>query len=135
MAPDAEPDALEKIRDLSRKDGRYSPEAYVFLFRGLDRILKNPPRGKAPGHVSGKELLAGIRELALEEFGYLARTVFESWGVRATRDFGEAVFVLVNAGLMGKTEQDRVEDFDEVFDFEAAFEKGFTVDWSKVKNA
>jgi uncharacterized repeat protein (TIGR04138 family) len=133
MADENEPDALEKLRAVAQEDGRYSLEAYVFTFRGLDRTLHRLDRRKGPSHVTGKELLEGIRDLALEEFGYLARTVFESWGVRTTRDFGEIVFVMVNAGMMGKTERDRVEDFDGVFEFEEAFEKGFTVDWERVR--
>ncbi|MHC5081994.1 MAG: Minf_1886 family protein, partial [Planctomycetota bacterium] len=85
------------------------------------------------GHVTGRELLEGARLRALEELGYLARTVFEGWGIRTTRDFGEVVFLLVKEELMGKTDQDSLEDFEDVYDFEEVFEKSFTVDWDKIR--
>ena len=77
------------------------------------------------GHVSGQELLEGIRDYALELFGPMARTVLEYWGIKNTRDFGEIVFNMIDAGLLGKAEQDSREDFENVYDFKAVFDKGF----------
>ncbi|MBI4566622.1 MAG: hypothetical protein HY716_18245 [Planctomycetes bacterium] len=107
------------LREITVRDGRYSIDAYGFIFEALEYTLKR--QGRPSGHVSGRELLEGIRDYALEQFGGLASLVFECWGVHATDDFGEIVFNLVEAGLMGKTENDRREDFRNIYDFGDAF--------------
>ncbi len=112
---------IDKIRAIARTDGRYAPEAYAFIFEALDFTLK---RIEMHRHVTGQELCEGIRDLAIERFGLLARTVFKHWGVTRTRDFGHIVFNLVESGLMGKTEDDRIEDFDHVYDFDEVFDRG-----------
>lgn len=111
------PDDL--LRDLVARDPRYRPDAYRFVFEALDYTLK--ARGRAGGHVSGRELLEGIRDFALDQFGGLAGLVFDQWGIRCTGDFGEIVFNLVEAGLMGKTENDSREDFRDVYEFQDVF--------------
>ncbi len=111
------PDDL--LRDLVARDGRYRPDAYRFVFEGLDYTLRS--LGRKGGHVSGRELLEGIRDCALDQFGGLAGLVFEQWGIRCTGDFGEIVFNLVEAGLMGKTESDSREDFRDVYEFRDVF--------------
>ena len=68
-------------------------------------------------HVSGRDLVYGISEFALDRFGPMARTVFDHWGIQQTRDFGEIVFNLVEGNLMSRTDDDCIDDFDEVFDF------------------
>lgn len=123
---------IERIWDIAREDGRYSAEAFLFVFRALDHTVKNVSRRRPPGHVTGAELLRGIAELARQEFGFLARTVFEGWGVRDTLDFGRIVFVLVEAEMMGRNDNDTIEDFRDVYDFEDMFERGFTIDWNEV---
>ena len=82
-------------------------------------------------HVSGDELLQGIRELAVRQFGPLTRTVFENWGVTKTLDFGEIVFQLVDAGLMGKTDEDKLDDFKDVYDFRKVFDDKLQVEIDK----
>jgi uncharacterized repeat protein (TIGR04138 family) len=111
------PDDL--LRDLVARDPRYRPDAYRFIFEALDYTLK--AQGRKAGHVSGRELLEGIRDFALDQFGGLAGLVFDQWGVRCTGDFGEMVFNLVEAGLMGKTESDSREDFRDVYAFRDVF--------------
>lgn len=129
-------DALEKI---AARDARYDREAYRFVRDALDftqqllaRNAERPPRaGRKPGkkspphHVSGRELLDGIREHALKEFGPMVVTVFEAWGIRQTTDFGEIVFNMVEAGLLNKTAEDSRADFEGVYDFKEAFEQPF----------
>jgi len=110
--------ALLKILD---KDKRYDPEAYSFIMAGLDYTMK---RLKRKGHVSGRELSDGIRDYAMEQFGPMARLVLEKWGIRSTNDFGEIVFNLIDSGLLGKTDEDRKEDFHNRYDFKEAFDKG-----------
>ena len=116
--------AAEKFRRLLQKDRRYDPEAYNFVYEALDFTLKNVVKspGRSSQHVSGTELLDGIRRYSIEEFGCLAQTVLESWGVRETRDFGEIVFNLVKHDLMGKQESDSKEDFHSLYDFEDVFD-------------
>ena len=83
-------------------------------------------------HISGKELLEGVRLLAQEKYGLLAQTVFRSWGVESTGDFGRIVFELVERGEMRKTERDQLADFVDVYDFHEAFDQNYTID---VRNA
>jgi uncharacterized repeat protein (TIGR04138 family) len=79
-----------------------------------------PPQ--AVGHVSGQEFFESARRLALRQFGFLARTVFESWGLRTTADMGDVVYSLIASGHLEKTPQDRRADFTDVYDFETAFQ-------------
>ena len=117
-----------KLAEVVQRDPRYAYEAYEFIDRALhhaQKLLgKQRPPDAIPGdprlHVSGKELLDGIRSLALAEFGLLAKTVFEMWGVHRTDDFGNIVFNLIEAGLMSKTPEDNLADFCDVYDFEQA---------------
>ena len=110
----------DPIADIIRKDPRYPRAAYDFVREALQRIVEKLPKAR---HVSAKELLQGLREFARDEFGPLAREVFESWNVRETADFGRIVFHLVEAGEMGKTDEDDIADFDAVYTFDEAFPK------------
>ena len=128
---------------LIREDRRYYAEAYVFVWEALnfaqqemglgtehvsepvesaaeDEETRQPQR-----HVTGQELCEAIRRYALKQYGYMARTVLNSWGIRSTGDFGEIVFNLIRIGRMRKTKDDRREDFDDQYDFETAFEQEF----------
>jgi len=120
MAEKRELGAYERIRAICRRDARYRQDAYYWIFEALEHTLRSLP---APRHVTGQELCHGIRLLALERFGPLARAVFRSWGVTRTDDFGRIVFHLIEVELMGKTEQDSFEDFQGVFDFAEAFDE------------
>ncbi len=120
------PPFTEAVARICARDRRYAPDAYHFLHDGLLRTLKQiQDKEKKPRQISGAELAAGLREFALEQFGPLAMTVLDRWGVRTTRDFGEIVFRLLEAGLLGKTEEDKIEDFDNLYDFDAAFRAPF----------
>ncbi len=119
-----------KLYDLTQKDRRYPLQAYQFVFEALDytvhRLEKDPASSlEQERHVTGRELLDGINEYALEQFGYMARTVFEQWGTVRGEDFGEIVFNLVESGLMGKTESDTRDDFDVGYDFQKTLEEQF----------
>jgi uncharacterized repeat protein (TIGR04138 family) len=85
---------------------------------GLEFTMK---KLKEPRHVTGQELAEGLRMYALDQFGPMAKTVLEHWGITTTLDFGEIVFILIEAGLMRKTENDNLGDFKNVFNFESAF--------------
>ena len=109
------------------KDPRYQSEAYLFVKEALDytqKLVVKPSREEIR-HVSGQELLEGIRAFALTQFGPMAPLVFEEWGIRHCEDFGEIVFNMVEIGLLGKTEKDSRADFQNGYDFEEAFRKPF----------
>ena len=110
---------LEKIRQLVREDGRFPFEAYIFVYQALEYTTTRVVREKR--HVSGRELLDGIRRFAIDAFGPLTLMVFKHWGVKRTEDFGDMVWSLVQRGLMGKTSEDRKEDFAGGYDFDEAF--------------
>ncbi len=125
--------------ELLKRDPRYKLEAYQFVRDALAYAqgeLGMGPQPMAAGpavdpppdaHLTGQQLCEAIRQLALDQFGLMSRVVMHSWGVRATGDFGEIVYNLIDIGLMKKSESDRREDFDGVFDFEEAFERQFKI--------
>lgn len=122
--------AWNKIKEIIKKDPRYSPQAYQFVFEALDyttNILgknqhKTTDRDR---HVTGKQLLEGVRQYALKQFGFMALTTLEQWGVKQDEDFGNIVFNLVESGLMGKTETDTKDDFKNSYNFKKVFEEEF----------
>lgn len=104
-------------------DPSYDENAYHFVREALDftmKLLSKPVDGPSR-HVKGEELLEGIRQFALQEYGPITKTVLNRWGVRECRDFGKIVFNMVNKGILGKTEDDKLEDFAGGYDFETAF--------------
>ena len=108
----------ERLKQVVARDGRYHVNAYRFVYEALDYTVKQLEK-KRP--ISGRELLEGIKNLALEQFGGLAVMVFDVWGVRKTSDFGNIVFNLVEADLMSRSEDDCREDFDGVYEFRDVF--------------
>ena len=118
----------EAIEQIATQDLRYNREAYFFLREALDhthRITGKPPKKNEVRHVSGQELLNGIREYALQQFGPMTLTVLEEWGIKRCEDFGEIVFNMVETKLLAKTEKDSREDFRKGYDFHDAFRKPF----------
>lgn len=117
----------EAIAEIVRKDPRYEPDAYFFLREALDftsKLLNKPHAG--PGrHLSGAELLDGIRKFALQEYGPMALTLLKTWGITRTEDVGEIVFNLVESGKLGKTDNDKREDFANGYDFFETFARPF----------
>jgi uncharacterized repeat protein (TIGR04138 family) len=133
--PEAEQDNIEQqpldLEDAVRgrilaHDKRYTIYAYEFIFEALHYTQQALGRRiesaeEKERHVSGQELLEGIRDLAHQRFGPLAPTVFRSWGVQSTEDFGEIVFNLVESSLLKKTSDDSRADFAGGFSFDEAF--------------
>jgi uncharacterized repeat protein (TIGR04138 family) len=120
------PPFADAIARICAADRRYAPDAYLFLNEGLVRTLKQiQDRETKPRQISGAELADGLRLYALDQFGPMAMSVLGHWGIHSTRDFGEIVFVLLAAGLLGKTDDDKIEDFDNLYDFDHAFRAPF----------
>ncbi len=124
------PSFEETVARLVGQDPRYAPDAYRFVRDALDftaRSAKKPAQG--PGrHISGAELLEGTRRFALREYGAMAKTVLDAWGIRRCADIGQLVFHLVEQRLLSKTDQDSLHDFDGGYEFEAAFRAPFRPD-------
>ena len=114
-----ERDEEQKIAGILMRDDRYHREAYRFVQEGLEYTVQR--RGHK-GHVTGRELLEGLRDYARERFGLMARTVLNQWGVKSTADFGELVFNLVEEQIMSKQDSDTRTDFENVYDFEQVFD-------------
>jgi uncharacterized repeat protein (TIGR04138 family) len=115
-------DLPEAVREIRLRDGTYKEEAYYFLLEALEITIHGLKKRR---HVDGRELLDGVRRLALRRFGPTSRMVFEYWGIRKTDDFGRIVFQLIDAGVLSKTETDSPEDFAGVYDFKTEFEDGY----------
>lgn len=121
-------DFNEVVHLIVRDDRRYEPGAYHFLRQALDYTL-NKVREKegasSTRHISGQELAEGIRDYALDQYGPMAKTLLNEWGITKTGDFGEMVFNLVDYKVFGKTEQDQKEDFQNLYSFDEAFLQPF----------
>lgn len=118
-------DALEKIL---KQDNRYHAEAYAFLRDALEATLKRRKKARKDSvttHVSASELLDGFRHHTLQEFGPMAITVLNYWGLSGPEDVGNIVFNLVQSGVFGKTDEDTIESFREGYDFNEAFVQPF----------
>jgi uncharacterized repeat protein (TIGR04138 family) len=138
-------DPAHPIAQLLEEDRRYTFEAYVFIFEALhyaQNVLQMgaelpsepPPEPPEEGeerpperHVTGQELCEAIRSYALDQYGYMAKSVLNSWGIHGTSDFGEIVFNLIRVGQMRKTPSDTRVDFDNVYDFDTALKQGFKI--------
>ena len=119
----------EELEKILERDPRYDREAYHFVREALEytqKMLKGRGRARTETrHVTGQQLLEGIRELALQQFGPMTITVFEEWGIHRCEDFGEIVFNLVEQGLLSKTKEDSRADFQGGYDFDTAFRRPF----------
>jgi uncharacterized repeat protein (TIGR04138 family) len=142
-------DPSHPIAQLLQEDRRYKLDAYAFIFEGLHyavTVLRmgeenpnqpseqtaKPAGGRVEAHVSerhvtGRELCEALRRYALDQYGYMAKQVLNSWGIHNTGDFGEIVFNLVRIGQMRKTPNDNRIDFDDVYDFNVALKDGFKI--------
>lgn len=117
----------EAIDGIVAEDPRYSADAYSFICEALHHtssLLGKPTEGPER-HISGGELLEGIRSYAIQQYGPMAMTVLKSWGIADTQSFGEVVFNMVERGILGSTEQDSREDFSSGYRFEDAFVRPF----------
>jgi uncharacterized repeat protein (TIGR04138 family) len=115
-----------KLEKILAKDPRYTRDGYIFVREALDftqQLIARESQGIR--HVSGQELLDGIRQYALKQFGPMATTVLEEWGIKSCPDFGEIVFNMVEADLLAKTEKDTRKDFENGYDFVTAFRKPY----------
>ena len=123
-------ESLQEIENLAERDGRYKRDAYLFVYDALEYTVQKLGKDALASekrHISGRDLLFGISEYSADQFGPLTCSVFAHWGIGQTRDFGEIVFNLVGAKLLRKTDEDRIEDFVDVYDFAEEF------DWKKRK--
>jgi uncharacterized repeat protein (TIGR04138 family) len=117
----------ESLVRIQAKDPRYHREAYLFVREALDHTQKTigkDPRGRIR-HVTGQELLSGIRDFALQQFGPMAKAVLEAWGIHRCEDFGEIVFNMIDVGWLAKTSKDSRADFANGYEFDDAFRKPF----------
>jgi uncharacterized repeat protein (TIGR04138 family) len=115
---------------ICKEDTRFDRKAYTFVRQALDHTVKelkrkSPERTGKSQHVTGAELLQGIRTYALDQYGPLTKTVLNKWGIVRCSDFGDIVFNLIEYNVFSKTENDRREDFADLYDFEEAFVKPF----------
>jgi uncharacterized repeat protein (TIGR04138 family) len=138
-------DPSHPIAQLLQEDRRYPLEAYVFVFEALQYAqnelnmgdesptepapsVKEESETPAERHVTGQELCEAIRKYALHQYGLMAKTVLNNWGLHNTSDFGEIVFNLIRIGQMRKTPSDQRIDFDDVYDFDIALKQGFKIE-------
>ena len=138
--------ALRRIAEIAKKDGRYHFESYIFIQQGLayaqfelgmglprpfglegeeeeEELTEPPPEA----HLTGQQLCEAIRLYALDMYGLMAKVVLNNWGVETTSDFGNIVYNLIEIGEMTQSEQDRLEDFADVYDFAQAFQQDYEI--------
>jgi len=110
------------LEEIAEQDMRYQVDAYEFVLEALSYTQRKYRRSR---HVTGKELLEGIKILLMQKFGPMTLTVLRHWGIKSTEDFGNIVFILVDRKVLSKTEEDDLESFRNVFDFERVFDMGY----------
>jgi len=128
-------DPSHPLAELLSRDRRYHRDAYFFVFEALryaqEHLDVGQPQPAVAGgmeeerHVTGQQLCEAIRQYAVGQYGLMAKSVLNEWGIHSTSDFGEIVFNLIDIGQMKKTDSDRREDFDKVFDFEDGLRDAF----------
>jgi len=113
----------EALDIIIAQDPRFDREAYVFLRDALDFTIKQLKKNKedVSRHVTPMQLLDGVRQFAIKEFGPMVLTVFSYWRIRHCEDIGEMVFNLIKIGIFGKTETDTIDQFRNCYDFDEAF--------------
>ena len=117
--------ADEILDQLQERNPRFHARSYEFVLRTLHSVIRSLDE---PRHITGRELTDGVRELALGQYGPLARTVLEHWGIHETEDVGRVVFAMVEQGILVKEDEDHQEDFTDLFDFEEVFDLDYP--WS-----
>ena len=138
---------IEAILKILSEDSRYSLEAYDFVSRALtyadqvmideteptDEQIRNAASDEeVERHLTGQQLCEAIRQYALDQFGFMAQVVLKSWGITTTGDFGNIVYNMIRAEQMRKSDSDKREHFDDVYDFDEAFSKNFRIQPSSV---
>ena len=117
------------IKAIQEDDSRYSSGAYYFLREALDYTIKDSENNNASSrlsqHITGQELLEGIKHYALDHYGPMAFELFKTWGVINCKDFGNIVFNLVDCQVLGKNESDSPKDFEKGYNFKMAFQDPF----------
>ncbi|MCA1809729.1 MAG: Minf_1886 family protein [Kiritimatiellia bacterium] len=118
---------FDDLKQIIQADPRYAPEAYQFLREALEFTNKKLENGKRKParHVSGEQLLEGIRRFALQEYGPMAKTVFNTWGIFRCEDFWYIISNLVGKGILGCAPEDSIHDFEGGYDFDIAFRQPF----------
>jgi uncharacterized repeat protein (TIGR04138 family) len=112
------PELDDILDEICERDPRYKDDAYEFVLEALSYTQKKRKRIR---HVSGGELLDGIRDLLVEQFGPMTLRVLDHWGIKSTEDFGNIVFNLVERRVLSKTDEDTIESFRNVYDLETVF--------------
>lgn len=128
-------DYEQRVRYAVERVGMFPVEAFEFVQEGLtwtiERVhgvaAEDVPRTDGSRHITGQQLCEGLRDLAFERWGYLARTVLRAWGILRTEDFGRIVYALIDAGILARSEEDSQNDFADVFDFASAFERDYKI--------
>lgn len=106
------------VEEICAQDSRYEPDSYEFVMRAL-KFTQG--KLKKQGHITGRELSRGMRDFAVDQYGPMAKTVLNHWGIYTTQDLGNIVFNMVDRTLLSKTEKDSISDFEGIYDFSAAF--------------
>jgi uncharacterized repeat protein (TIGR04138 family) len=127
---------MSTLSDPATTPLKYHPDAYRFVDAALRFTQQDLGRmvgaeeehDEDSAHISGPELLHGIREMAIKEFGMMSMAVFDHWGVKTTDDFGRIVFDFIERGAMRKTDRDQLADFVNVYDFQETFEERYMID-------
>jgi len=136
--------AFQAMYNLLQSDRRYKFEAYNFVRESLNRaqqrtLVAEPDEPISDSsmptshHISGQQLCEACRLYAIDQYGFMSPKVLANWGIQSTSDFGEIVYNLIRIDQMRKSDNDRREDFDDVYSFDKAFEPVFKLPKSEVE--
>ena len=102
-----------KIALLTERETAYTADAYNFVTEAVNYTVSKLP---AHRHVTALELLKGAREMAIQQYGAVAREVLRAFGIKTASDVGKIVYLLISVNLLSSSEDDSPEDFN--IDFE-----------------
>jgi len=107
----------EKVID-GGLDARYKVGAYEFVMGGLDFCTTKIGENR---HVTGSELSKALLMLAHRQFGPMAKSVLNHWGIKKTDDFGCIVYNMIRVRILDKRPADSLDDFNDIIDIDALF--------------
>ena len=120
---------LDIIRKIYEEDDTFPPMAYCFVRDSVHKALDNIVKAKKeigfdneePPDIKGADLCRFFRDTLITRFGPCAIDVLDTWNIKRTSDFGKIIYKLIAVEILGKSENDSIEDFDDVYDFTEEF--------------
>ncbi len=132
--PQKTSDFFIKVNEITDRDGRYPVEAYEFVNDAVVYTVEKLSKKNSSGrnHITGQELLDGVKELGIKLYGPMASQVFQEWSIKDGMSVGNIVYNMVNCQLLRTSDSDSISDFNIPLDFQKALTSPFMPKWKKM---